>query len=400
MDAELLRRRRVLALAREQFEDNPDVARVRTEVRASWERCAPILEPVQVSAPVDLVDEVADRWDSSPIRRAAPELIRQLEDVAVDGDYVAAVTDEDGRILWSYGGRTMRRRAEKVNFTPGGRWDEASAGTNALGLALLSGRPETVFSAEHWCAGVQDWVCYSAPVRDPLGRSLGVIDLSSTWNRSTSLALATVTAMARVVEQELRSAPATGTGPLLRLQVLGRPRASLGPAELSLSLRQVEILTVLALVGACTLDELHTHVYGERPVSPTTTRVEVSHLRHLLGGAIASRPYRLTVPVETDLEQVLGALAAGDLEQATAAFSAPVLVASDAPFIVERRHHLDVALRTALLARGNAAQLVRFAQVHPWDVQVLEAAVRRAPDGDPVLATAAAMLSVALGDLK
>jgi hypothetical protein len=50
------------------------------------------------------------------------------------------VTDEDGRILWSAGGATMRRAAERRSV-PGGRWDEASAGTNALGLALLSGQP-------------------------------------------------------------------------------------------------------------------------------------------------------------------------------------------------------------------------------------------------------------------
>ena len=29
----------------------------------------------------------------------------------------------------------MRRKAETVNFVPGGRWDEASVGTNALAIA-------------------------------------------------------------------------------------------------------------------------------------------------------------------------------------------------------------------------------------------------------------------------
>ena len=33
-------------------------------------------------------------------------------------------------------------------------------------LALMSGRPATVFCAEHWCDAVRDWVCWSVPVRD------------------------------------------------------------------------------------------------------------------------------------------------------------------------------------------------------------------------------------------
>ena len=62
------------------------------------------------------------------------------------------MTDAETRILWTYGGRVMRRKAETVNFVPGGRWDEASVGTNALDLANRTGDPSMVFSAEHYAA--------------------------------------------------------------------------------------------------------------------------------------------------------------------------------------------------------------------------------------------------------
>jgi hypothetical protein len=52
---------------------------------------------------------------------------------------------------------------------------------------------------------------------------------------------------------------------------------------------------VLALRGIATLEELHAFVYGDRAVGATTLKAEISHLRRALGGAIASRPYRLTV---------------------------------------------------------------------------------------------------------
>jgi hypothetical protein len=73
----------------------------------------------------------------------------------------------------------------------------------------------------------------------------------------------------------------------------------------------------------------------------------------------------------------------GDLAGAVALDRGQVLPRSDAPLVVDRRHHCDVALRTALLRRGTTAQLLAFADVHPEDVEVLERAVRRAAADDP-----------------
>ena len=62
-------------------------------------------------------------------------------------------------------------------------------GTNALSLALRTGRPSTVFSAEHLVEALHGWVCYCAPIHGPDGRILGVLDLSTTWDRSHPLAM-------------------------------------------------------------------------------------------------------------------------------------------------------------------------------------------------------------------
>ena len=81
--------------------------------------------------------------------------------------------------------------------------------------------------------------------------------------------------------------------------------------------RQLELLTVLSFhpVGLG-LDELTGRVYGDRPVSPSTVKAELSHLRHQLGGRIGSRPYRLVGPVDTDHHRVLDALTGGDVAEA------------------------------------------------------------------------------------
>ena len=92
----------------------------------------------------------------------------ELRRTAEDGDLVIAVTDAETRILWTYGGRVMRRKAETVNFVPGGRWDESSVGTNALAISNRTGDPSMVFSAEHYASIVHNWVCWAAPLHDPV----------------------------------------------------------------------------------------------------------------------------------------------------------------------------------------------------------------------------------------
>jgi hypothetical protein len=164
---------------------------------------------------------------------------------------------------------------------------------------------------------------------------------------------------------------------------------------LALSLRQIEILTILAVVATATLDELHALLYGDRPVAATTLKAEVSRLRRVLGGHIASRPYRLAVPCQADAQRLLERLDVGDIDGAVELYNGQLLPASEAPLVVERRHHIDVALRTALLRDGSAAALLRYADVHPFDVEVLERAVASARPNDLLLPTAVARLAAA-----
>ena len=113
-----------------------------------------------------------------------------------------AVTDAETRILWTYGGRVMRRKAETVNFVPGGRWDEAERRHQRARPGQPDRRtPSMVFSAEHFAPIVHNWVCWAAPVHDPVtGEQLGVIDLSTTWDRTHPIGLATARVMARLIE--------------------------------------------------------------------------------------------------------------------------------------------------------------------------------------------------------
>lgn len=363
----------------------------------SWARCRTVVAPSRAAAPVDCEPaEVRERWEASPIRRSGIGVEEQLGRAAEASGLIAAITDDEGRILWSAGGKQMCRVAEGVGFVEGGRWDEASAGTNALGLALLTGKPSTVFSAEHWCESVHDWVCWSVPVRANDGRRLGVLDLSGPWDRATPIAELAVAALGRLVEEHLPDdVSADASAPVLRLSVLGHPTASLGGEALALSPRQVELLTALVLNGPTSLDQLRQLVYGDRQLSSATIKAELSHIRQVLGGGIDSRPYRLTLPTRVDAVDVRDRIRSGDLTGAVDAYAGQLLPDSDAPFAIEHRHLIDVTLRNSLLEAGSAEDLLRFAEVHRYDEAVIERAFALAGVADPARHEAEARLDVA-----
>lgn len=144
---------------------------VRPEILSSWQRSAETIDADRVhdvdAAPMADESDTAAYWQDSPLHRAVGQVERELRETAEDGDLVIAVTDDESRILWTYGGRVMRRKAEAVNFVAGGRWDEPSIGTNALNLALRTDAPAMVFSAEHYAPLVHHWVCWAAPSTTP-----------------------------------------------------------------------------------------------------------------------------------------------------------------------------------------------------------------------------------------
>jgi hypothetical protein len=327
-----------------------------------------------------------------------PGLIEQLEQAAVSGDVVACITDADGRVLWQWVPRWLRSRADSIGFIPGGIWHEGTSGTNGVGLALAADRPVAVFGNEHWLDPVGEWVCYGAPVHGRDGSQLGVIDLSTNWKQANPLALITVASMARLVEHELRTldrSPAELAQPDLDLRVLGEPAARLDGRPLHLTQRQYEILTILALTGAATLDALHARLYGDRPVSLATLKVEMSHLRRALEGHIESRPYRLALPVQLDALELEARLDVGDVDAAARLYAGQLLPASEAPLIVEERHRLDVALRTAVLRSGTPAAVLHYCAVHPHDVEVLRRGLQAAHPDDPLVPAVSGRLAAA-----
>ncbi|HEX6149200.1 transcriptional regulator [Nocardioides sp.] len=356
------------------------VAEVRPEILRSWELSGTVSPDVR-QAPLADEAETAAYFQGSPLQIAVERVEEDLRKTAEDGDLVLAVTDSQTRVLWTYGGRVMRRKAESVNFVPAGRWDEASVGTNALAISMRTGEPAMVFSAEHYAPIVHNWVCWAAPLHDPVsGEQIGVIDLSTTWDRTHPIGLATARVLARLIEgamphsrQWRSSSGLAPSEPGLTLSVLGTAEAWLDGQRLLLNRRQTEILAVLCLhPEGLSLERLHAMVYGDQAVTVSTLKAEVSHLRAALGGQLASRPYRLMMPVQTDVEDVLALLGRGDVRGAVLAYGGDLLPGTNAPELAELGEYLAVSMREALLADPDPAAVLRYGELAPYDTEVVE----------------------------
>ncbi len=372
MADKLTERRRSIEAERNSFDPAAIPGNIPGLVGDSWNRCAQALSPNSIAPVLD--NNPAESWAASPLRHAATPYLEDLERLAVSEDYVVAIAGAEGNILWSAAGNSMARRAESANFVRGSAWSESVAGTNAPGLTLLTGMPSTVFADEHWCEGVRDWVCYAAPITDQRGEVIGVLDLSSKWRHASPLALTTVIAFGKLISQGVPAqAPTLG----LHLSVLGHTRAFLDGRELALTPRQFEVLTMLAMAEVLNLEELHDALYGDRRVSPTTLRAEVSHLRHLLGGRISAKNYRLDLPVSLDAHDLITAAKANDASTVCKLYRGPLLPNSESPRLRDLRHQIDAVARRALLDHGSPSELLSFAEYQPWDTEILELAATR-----------------------
>ncbi|MFF4884096.1 GAF domain-containing protein [Streptomyces nigra] len=360
---------RVLRRAHETFTAVGTVPRpVRAVVADSWRRSARAGVGPDGTASVELADgDLGTYRAEHPLARVMPLFRELMGTFAADGEHLLAVCDAHGRLLWVEGHPATRRKADRMNFVPGARWAETAVGTNAPGTAVAVDRPVQVFAAEHFIRRVQPWTCAAAPVHDPrTGRVLGAVDITGGDGLAHPHSLGFVQAVARAAESHLALlGPQDDSVGAPELTALGRDEAQLLVAgrRIRLSRRHSEIVVLLARhPEGLTGDELLCALYEDESVTPVTLRAELARLRRTLGPTLlGSRPYRLLVPVESDVAVVERRLEAGAVTAAATTYAGPLLPGSQAPAVVRLRRRLADGLRTALIARRDPDLLADWA---------------------------------------
>ena len=130
---------------------------------------------------------------------AAPVMEMLFEQI-VNTESMIVLTDAQGTILHSVGDDEFLVRAGKVALTPGVNWAEQAKGTNAIGTALVEELPTLVHAGEHFIHANRFLTCSAAPIFDPRGNMLGVLDVTGDQRSYPQHTMGLVRMSARMIE--------------------------------------------------------------------------------------------------------------------------------------------------------------------------------------------------------
>lgn len=352
---------------------------------SSWHRSESALIPSDRTA-APLVNQVSNhhvkKAPSAKLKSALRICEDELKHVADQSSMVLAVGDIGSTIIWSAASKQMQSAAEQVHFVEGGQWREDLVGTNALALTLKTQKSSCVFSNEHYMESIQDWVCYAAPVVDPSTQKiLGVIDLSTVWEKHNSLGLLAAERCASIIQHALLDLGQQN----IYIRGFSSPQILVNGRVMVLTPRQIEIICILALCPTgLNLEQLHQALYGERKISMGTLKAEMSQIKDLFGELVISRPYRIQANIDADFLQIENALDAGYLEEALKQFSGTFLAKTESPFLCTWRDCIESRLSEAIFKAQNTDILLKHLAHYPEAVDALERLIELVPNDHPV----------------
>ena len=188
-----------------------DIQKLRPEVASSWQRCRNLkLDPyTQVNADIkghELKERL--RLNHHLVTIARP-FMQNLYSYISGSGYQVVLADKDGFLLETIGDPEIIKLTKQIQLCPGGNWDEASKGTNAIGTSLVERRPIHVFAREHYCQPNHFLTCSASPIFDPDGLLLGALDITGDYKAFNPHSLAMVVASVNAIENQLRLHKAT-----------------------------------------------------------------------------------------------------------------------------------------------------------------------------------------------
>ena len=148
--------------------------------------------------------ELSLRVEQSRILCAhAMPVMETLREQIVGTQSMVVLTDAQGLILHSIGDDDFLERAEKVALRPGAQWSEEKQGTNAIGTTLAECSPTVVHGDQHFLEANRFLTCSSAPILDPYGDLVGVLDVTGDYRSYHQHTMALATMSVQMIENHL-----------------------------------------------------------------------------------------------------------------------------------------------------------------------------------------------------
>ena len=183
-----------------------DLSSEENAIQNSWDRCRDLgLSPS--GKPVDAVTSDIDlsiiQEKNQRIRQFVLPELQLLYNQIAGTNFMVAYADTSGIVLDAYLDEEFKRSDAGKAVIPGSIWTEDNRGTNALGLALHSGKPQIVAGKDHFFRKLGNLSCFAAPIYGQNDEILGVIDATSDAASRQEHTLALVKLASKNVENRL-----------------------------------------------------------------------------------------------------------------------------------------------------------------------------------------------------
>ena len=137
----------------------------------------------------------------------AQEEINRLYAIVRPQSYVVLLCNSEGVAIHHRGDESKDREFKQWGIWLGGVWSERVEGTNGIGTCIADRRPVLVHCADHFRSRHTRLSCAGAPIFDPQGGLLAVLDVSKLHQQSDDqpfpLLLQTVIVSARAIEERI-----------------------------------------------------------------------------------------------------------------------------------------------------------------------------------------------------
>ena len=175
-------------------------------IQRSWQRCAETGLSIDLKSELELANKSAmselREQNASLLAQAQPEM-ENLYSHIMNTQSMVILSDSGGTILHAMGNSDFMSRAQRVALQPGISWREDIIGTNAIGTALIEQGPVFVGGAEHFFERNTFLNCSAAPILDPTGSVIGVLDISGDHRQPQEHTMALVRMSAQMIENRL-----------------------------------------------------------------------------------------------------------------------------------------------------------------------------------------------------
>lgn len=188
-----------------------DIQVVRTEVANSWQRCRNMnVDPYSdVGADLEGLELKERLYKFQHLVNIARPFMENLYNFVKGSGFEVVLADDQGFLLEVLGDAGIVQKTREINLCPGGNWNEAIKGTNAIGTAIAEKKPIQIYAWEHFCQSNHFITCSAAPIFDPEENLIGVLDITGDYKVANPHTLGMVVAAVNAIENQLRLHKAT-----------------------------------------------------------------------------------------------------------------------------------------------------------------------------------------------